>query len=274
MAAPLDDSLTRSQAPRQPPPNDGVRRVAGWLAWRLHPSPSRLRCPLSPLRFHFGLALARVLLAVSLPCRTYAPAGSGHPGTLVSVRFRHILHHLPRLRSCVNILSSLSRVAIAVFRDVSLVSIKGYRHSPAGHHSRYSTHDLPLWPILRTQLSRAELTSLHSPLPWKRFTMSSGPSNSGAKSLPPTNTSSYSGSSQSISAPSSSSGGGGFDSSFSRRSSGLSSPSLGAAPSAPRKGQALRKQHRPQRRPGSRAYDQPDEDDAMAELVSCLPLSL
>ncbi|KAH7030752.1 uncharacterized protein B0I36DRAFT_322381 [Microdochium trichocladiopsis] len=86
--------------------------------------------------------------------------------------------------------------------------------------------------------------------------MSSGPTNPGAKSLPAPSPS-YSSSSQPISVPSS-----GFDSS-SRRSSGLSNSSL-AAPT-PRKGQGLRKQHRNQRRP-LRAYDQPDEDDAMAEL--------
>ncbi|KXJ95085.1 hypothetical protein Micbo1qcDRAFT_192204 [Microdochium bolleyi] len=86
--------------------------------------------------------------------------------------------------------------------------------------------------------------------------MSSGLSNSGAKSLPAASPS-YSSSSQPIAVPSS-----GFDSGT-RRSSGLASPSL-AAPT-PRKGQASRKQHRNQRRP-LRAYDQPEEDDAMDEL--------
>lgn len=108
--------------------------------------------------------------------------------------------------------------------------------------------------------SRAETSPTKPFKPQREVAMSSGQSNSGAKSLPAASPS-YSNSSQPITASSS-----GFDSS-SRRPSGLSSPSL-AAPS-PRKGQASRKQHRSQRRP-LRAYDQPDEDDDMAELVGDL----
>ncbi|KAI1438465.1 hypothetical protein GGR50DRAFT_640065 [Xylaria sp. CBS 124048] len=80
-----------------------------------------------------------------------------------------------------------------------------------------------------------------------------GLSNSGAKSL---STSSHSSSpaAQQISAPQPS-----FESGS--RRSGLSSPSFSNSAS-PRKGQASRKQHRNQRRPGGN----PDDDDAMAEL--------
>ncbi|KAI4867392.1 hypothetical protein F4820DRAFT_414191 [Hypoxylon rubiginosum] len=85
--------------------------------------------------------------------------------------------------------------------------------------------------------------------------MSSGPSNQGGKSLPSPAT--YSPNSQPISVPTPS-----FESSS--RRSGLSSPSL--PNSAPRKGQGLRKQHRNQRRPLREAGNNPDEDDAMAEL--------
>ncbi|KAI2623798.1 hypothetical protein GGS21DRAFT_533394 [Xylaria nigripes] len=82
--------------------------------------------------------------------------------------------------------------------------------------------------------------------------MSSGSlSNLGAKSL---STPSHSNSAaQQVSAPQSS-----FESG--PRRSGLSSPSSNSA--SPRKGQASRKQHRNQRRPGGN----PDDDDAMAEL--------
>ncbi|KAI1762154.1 hypothetical protein GGR53DRAFT_502766 [Hypoxylon sp. FL1150] len=85
--------------------------------------------------------------------------------------------------------------------------------------------------------------------------MSSGSSNLGGKSL--SSPATYAPSSQpiSVTAPS-------FDSSS--RRSGLSSPSL--PNSAPRKGQGSRKQHRNQRRPLREAGNDPDDDDAMAEL--------
>lgn len=83
---------------------------------------------------------------------------------------------------------------------------------------------------------------------------SGGSSNLGAKSL--STPTSYSSSTQQISAPQSS-----FESSL--RRSGLSSPSFPNS-AGPRKGQGSRKQHRGQRRPNGN----PDDDDAMAEIVS------
>ncbi|KAI0913941.1 hypothetical protein F4823DRAFT_471479 [Ustulina deusta] len=81
---------------------------------------------------------------------------------------------------------------------------------------------------------------------------SGGSSNLGAKSL--STPTSYSSSTQQISAPQSS-----FESSL--RRSGLSSPSFPNS-AGPRKGQGSRKQHRGQRRPNGN----PDDDDAMAEI--------
>ncbi|KAI2625937.1 hypothetical protein GGR54DRAFT_629331 [Hypoxylon sp. NC1633] len=86
--------------------------------------------------------------------------------------------------------------------------------------------------------------------------MSSGPSNSGGKSL--SSQSPFSANSQPISVPSSS-----FDSNS--RRSGLSNPSL--PNSSPRKGQGSRKQHRNQRRP-MRDFGHLDQDEPMADITA------